>query len=198
VFGLDRSGHVTSPWLLWGGVSLVLLGLGIVVAGLRGRGAGGLTTLAILLGVVVLPAAALDHSGAFDGDVRAIAPDTTVVGTDVATAEDGYTYSVGDLTLDLTQLPLPAAGADPVTVPVRLGAGETTIQVPRGTEVRATVHLWAGDVYWHVGSEDQFRSDHDGRTNAVTYETPAVAAGGTPQLVLDVTGAAGTVTIEEK
>ncbi|GMA22632.1 hypothetical protein GCM10025864_03910 [Luteimicrobium album] len=146
----------------------------------------------------MLPVAALDHTGAFDGDVRAIAPDTTVVATDVATAEDGYTYSVGDLTLDLTSLPLPAAGADPVKVPVRLGAGETVIQVPHGAEVRAVVHLWAGDVYWHVGSEDQYRSDHDARTGSITYETPAVAAGGTPQLVLDVTGAAGTVTIEEK
>ena len=198
VFGLDRGGHVTSPWLVWGGVSLVLLGLGTVVAGLRGRSAGGLTTLAILLGVIVLPTAALDHSGAFDGDVRAIAPSTTVVATDAAAARDGYTYSVGDLTLDLTQLPLPAAGAAPVTVPVRLGAGETTIQVPRGTEVRATVNLWAGDVYWHVGDPSDYQSDHDGRTRSVTYETPAVAAGGTPQLVLDIAGAAGTVTIEEK
>jgi phage shock protein PspC (stress-responsive transcriptional regulator) len=91
VFGLDRGGHVDSPWLVWGGVSLVLLGLGTVVAGLRGRGAGGLTTLAILLGVLVLPVASLDHTGAFDGDVRAIAPDTTVVATAVATAEAGYT-----------------------------------------------------------------------------------------------------------
>ncbi|GMA22631.1 hypothetical protein GCM10025864_03900 [Luteimicrobium album] len=41
VFGLDRAGHVDSPWLVWGGVSLVLLGLGIVVAGLRGRGRAG-------------------------------------------------------------------------------------------------------------------------------------------------------------
>ncbi|GAA4830745.1 hypothetical protein GCM10023221_02980 [Luteimicrobium xylanilyticum] len=198
VFGLDRGGHVDSPWLVWGGVSLVLLGLGTVVAGLRGRGAGGLTTLAILLGVVALPVASLDHTGAFDGDVRAIAPDTTVVATDVATAEDGYTYSVGNLTLDLASLPLPSAGAEPVTVPVHVGAGDTVIQVPRGAEVRATVRLWAGDVSWQVGDDDQHRSSHNIRTGSDTFETPAVAGGGTPQLVLDVTGAAGTITIEEK
>ncbi|MGC5167078.1 PspC domain-containing protein [Luteimicrobium sp. DT211] len=198
VFGLDRGDHLSSPWLVWGGVSLVLLGLGIVVAGLRGRGSGGLTTLAILLGVVVLPAATLDSSGAFDGDVRAIAPDTPVVATDVTSAEDGYTYSVGDLTVDLTGLPLPAAGGTPVEVPVKLGAGDTTIQVPQGAEVRATVHLFAGDVDWLVGPTADHQSRHGGHANRDTFETAGVAAGGTPQLVLDISSGAGTVTIEEK
>jgi phage shock protein PspC (stress-responsive transcriptional regulator) len=198
VFGFDRGGHVSSPWLVWGGVSLVLLGLGIVAAGLRGRAAGGLTTLAILVGVVVVPAGTLDVSGAFDGDVRAIAPDSPVVATDVADAEDGYTYSVGDLTLDLTQLPLPAVGSEPVDVPVRLGAGDSVIQVPSGTQVRAVVHLFAGDVDWLVGPTDDHVSRSGRFANSQTFQTAGVTAGGEPQLVLDVTAAAGTVTIEEK
>jgi phage shock protein PspC (stress-responsive transcriptional regulator) len=198
VFGLERGGHVSSPWLVWGGVSLVLLGLGIVAAGLRGRAAGGLTTLAILVGVVVVPAGTLDVSGAFDGDVRAIAPGSPVVATDVADAEDGYTYSVGDLTLDLSQLPLPTAGGEPVDVPVRLGAGDSVIQVPSGTQVRAQVHLFAGDVDWLVGPTDEHVSRSGRFANSQTFQTAGVAAGGEPQLVLDVTAAAGTVTIEEK
>jgi phage shock protein PspC (stress-responsive transcriptional regulator) len=198
VFGIDRAGHVSSPWLVWGGVSLVLLGLGIALAGLRGRTARGLTTLAILLGVLVLPAATLQRDGAFDGDVRAIAPDAPVVATDVVTAEDGYAYSVGDLTLDLTALPLPASGGDPVTVPVRVGAGTTVIEVPHGAQVRAVVRLFAGDVDWLVGPSAQHASDHGGHAQRDTFETSGVAAGGEPQLVLDVTAAAGTVTIEEK
>jgi hypothetical protein len=198
VFGLDRAGHVTSPWLVWGGISLVLLGLGIVAAGLRGRGSGGLTALAIVLGLVVLPAATLDNSGAFDGDVRAIAPDTPVVATDVTAAQDGYTYSVGDLTVDLTRLALPAAGEEPLTIPVKLGAGDTTVLVPKGAEVRATVHMFAGDVSWLVGPDAEHQSRHGGHANSDTFETAGVAAGATPQLDLDISSGAGTVTIEEK
>ncbi|WP_170044555.1 PspC domain-containing protein [Luteimicrobium subarcticum] len=196
VLTADHRGSVTSPWLVWGGAAMVLLGLGIAVAGVLDRRSGWLTTIAIVLGVTLLPAAALDRSGAFDGDVRSIAPSDPVVVSDVTTAEQGYTYSVGDLTLDLSELPLPATGDGPVTVPVRLGAGNTVIELPPGAEVQADVDLWAGDVTWDVGGDHQAQTGvHSGDQH---YQTSGVAAGGTPQIRLDVTVAAGQITIEEK
>jgi phage shock protein PspC (stress-responsive transcriptional regulator) len=198
VLGIDRSHQdLLRPWLVWGGISLVVLGLGVVVAGLRGRRGGVLTALALVTGLVVVPLADVDTSSVSSGTVEAIAPSDVVHVTDVSTAEDGFAYGAGNLTLDLSDLTLPATGsATSVHVPVRLGAGNLRIIVPHGAEVSARVQLVGGQVTWDVGGEHTF--DSGLHASSITYRTPAVATGTSPQLTLDVASAAGNITIEEQ
>lgn len=193
----DRAGDLPTPfWPTWLGVALGIVGLGIVVSGLRGRSSGTLGFFAIVGLVIALPVATTDDPGGFvrfeDGTV--LTEGRTVVRS-VEQAQDGFAVRWGDPVIDLSELDLPPASDDPVVVPISLGAGQTTVVVPEDAAVEAHVRVGAGTARWEV----------DGRSSAVsgvlsgTQELRSAEVGpdGEAQLLLDVRVGAGQIIITE-
>jgi phage shock protein PspC (stress-responsive transcriptional regulator) len=166
--------------------AVALIGLGIVVAGLRGRRGGGFTALAIVGLLVAAPmAAAADWSPSSDlvwvNGVRVGQIEERP--TTVADAEAGVRLGAGDARIDLTQVPLD--GTSPVDVPIRAGAGDVTIVLPANASVTAHVELGAGDVWW-LGSKESLAGG-SGRNYATADAGPV-------QIAVDVRMGVGNVT----
>lgn len=203
----ERAGALTASTLLTvAGISLALLGLGVLVAGVRGRRSGVLGGLAVLVGLVAVPGALVVATVPTWGEVVAgsgivVAGDTRWAPTSVAEAEQGYAYGVGQARLDLTGVPLTAG--ERVTVPVSAGAGSTTVVVPSGEPVEVRVQLGAGDIRtslsddWDrtVGSADSTTATGLSGTDLdLTLRSPVPGA---PTLVVTVDAGLGDVTIQE-
>ena len=191
---LDRTGQFTGPVLLTAGaVTIVLLGTGVMVAGLRGRASGGFGGLAVVAMLVLIPAAAVQvqgvdwHGGWADGATFGEVDRTP---TEVATAEEGYSLGAGDARIDLTELPL---GGPVIEIPVNVGAGEVTIVLPADSAYTADITVSAGEVIW-LG--DTVTSGFGNRGNE-PYESAAVQDGTSPDVALDITVGVGTVQIVE-
>lgn len=195
---LDRAGDFDySPWLTAVGVGVVLTGLAIVVAGIRGRSSGGLGFLAIVAIIVGAPAASWSSDGVFlDGANRSAIGSSSFAPETVEDAEDGYSFGLGDITLDLTSLDLPPADERPVTVPVEMGAGNVTVYLPRDPSASADITLGAGQVYWQLDGDDDTRGGVG--TAGAEFETEDVRDGATPDIHLVVKAGAGEIFIKEE
>ncbi|MDD9207580.1 PspC domain-containing protein [Georgenia sp. 10Sc9-8] len=135
-------------WLLpvvIGGVVLALLGLGIMVAGVRGRRGGALSVLGVLLALLVVPGTVTASVAPTDLGLSADARfgDLTRTPTTAAQAEQGYEILAGDLSVDLRSLD---TADGPVTVPIDVGAGDVEVLVAADTAVRVEARVAAGDV----------------------------------------------------
>lgn len=185
-------------FLTAGAIAVVLLGVAIIVSGLRGRSSGGLGALAIIAILVLLPTASVrwgtwdGWNGDWDLGTSAGVGDVDHTPTTVAEAEGGYSLGAGDATIDLTELPL---GDEAVNVPVRVGAGDLTIVMPEGGAYTADIQVMAGEVRW---LEESVTSGVGGDRGPASYESPAVRDGETPAIVLDVNVGAGSVRVEEE
>jgi phage shock protein PspC (stress-responsive transcriptional regulator) len=188
----DRAGLYDGPIaavVLGGGV--VLVGLAIVVSGLRGRHAGGLTALAIIGTLAALPAAATAHGSWWDnGDRQAFSDETRVV-TDRADAAAGFSFGIGDATIDLSQVPLTGGTLE---VPISGGMGDITVVVPSGAAVLAEVTAGAGDITWDVDGREE-RSGGVGHDR--TFRSDALVDGQDAQIALQIDLGMGSITIEE-
>lgn len=187
-----RTGHFDGPIVLTAlGVAIVLAGLGIVASGLRGRTSGVLGFLAILGLLASVPLGIVARSDWSSGGARhAVAYDVAPVTRTVA--ERGWSFGVGDSTVDLTGVPLTDA---PLTVPVSLGAGDLTIIVPSsGAKVVADVQLGVGTIKWDVG--DGSPRQVDGGTLHETFSS--LSGGETHRIHLRVSAGAGDVVIEQE
>ncbi|WP_066582422.1 LiaF domain-containing protein [Cellulomonas timonensis] len=189
----DRFGVFHGPVLLTAaGVAVILLGLGVVYSGLRGRSSGVLGTLAVIAIIVAAPVAVFNKPvWNVDGAWRAIGDETFVVGTRDAAAS-GYNLGIGDSTVDLTGVPLTG---ETLLVPVSVGVGELRILVPEGASVSAEVRAGVGDVTWRVDGETR-RSSGVG-IGTQRFSTADVAKGADAQLALSVDIGAGDIVIEE-
>jgi phage shock protein PspC (stress-responsive transcriptional regulator) len=170
-------------------IVVVLCGVGIMVAGFFGRTAGGLGAIALLTILVLAPISAasdvsFDSTSTFVGDVR-------WTPTDVAEAEDGYSVFAGDVTLDLTDLP---SHRGTIEVPVHLGAGDLQVILPEGSAYEARIQLLAGKLNW---LDDPAISGVSGQGWG-TFESPAVEAGETPDIKLEVSVGAGNLVVVEE
>lgn len=210
-------GQETGMWAAWVGISLLIIGVAIVVAGLRGRSSGALGAMAIVwlvLGVPTLGVLQADVPARFD-DGRAIVDDVldfdgrvdgrepgapisegTFSPNQVEEAERGYAVSWGEPTIDLTELDLPeAAAGDPIEVPIAVGAGAATVVVPQDAAVEVDGLLSAGGLEWFMdGDERTYGGVNDQRVEIASDE---VGEDG-PQLRLLVEIAAGELVIEEE
>ncbi|WP_265520709.1 PspC domain-containing protein [Oerskovia flava] len=194
---LDRQGLVgSSVALTWIGASVVLAGLGIVLAGFRGRTGGALTALAVLVIIfVAAPLAVWRAVPTIDGPTRWVSEGTYTVRT-VAEAERGYSVNFGDPVVDLTELDLSTVPDDEtVTVPIHLAAGDVTVIVPADTAVEAQVRVFAGEAHWFV---DRDETASGVSTRPSTFTSDEVDAGQTPALRLEIEAGAGQVTITEE
>lgn len=191
----ERAGVFDGPVLLTAvGITIVLAGVGIVVAGLLGRRGGGLGAIAVLGILLSIPLGVGTNERVPWNSTWVAFGQEAYQPTDVSAASGGYSVFAGDLRIDLTSLPLSAA--DPVTVPVSVGAGNVTIIVPRDVPVTATTHTLAGQVDWLVdGSRGTTSSAGVGQSR--TWESAEVRAGRPAEIVLDIHVNAGQITIEE-
>ncbi|NTW39326.1 MAG: PspC domain-containing protein [Cellulomonadaceae bacterium] len=190
----ERAGTFDGPVALTTtAVAVLLLGLAIIVSGLRGRTSGGLGGLAVLGLVVALPLATLSNEG-WDGTwgTGTAVGDVSHTPSTVTEAENGYSLGVGNAQIDLTQLPL---SGDTIDVPIHLGAGDLTVVVPADGAFTADIIVTAGDVSW-LG--DTVSSGIHDSSEPATYESAAVQDGATPDLALTINVGAGTVTVVEE
>lgn len=194
----QRVGTFDGPvFLTSGAVAVILLGVAIIASGARGRSSGGLGALAVISILVLLPAASVHVDGwdGWDGQwdlgTSAGVGDIDHTPTQVTEAEAGYSLGAGDATIDLTELPLTGAT---ITVPVHVGAGDLTVVVPRDGAFTAQIQVMAGEVRW---LDETVRSGVGGDSGPETYESPSVRDGATPDIALDISVGAGTVSVEE-
>src|SRR5699024_10327799 len=167
----------------------------------RGRTQGGLGALALVLAVVMVPAAAA--SAAVPGFARLGTAPTTFAGDPswtprtVAEAEDGYSLFAGDLAVDLTRLDTAAE----VTVPVGVTFGTMTVTVPDDANVTVNADVGAGEIIGNLDSDwtgpsvppwGSTRTD-DSLTNGVGVSTTLRQDGEGPQIIVDAEVAFGQI-----
>ncbi len=136
---LDSLGAVDVGWRGAIAVGLVLVGVTLVVATWWGRAAG-------LVGVAILLALLLVTDEVVDVPLDAGIGDRTVTVATAEAAEDHHQLLIGDLTVDLTDVPAQSGSTQDVDVSV--GIGEMTIIVPRDAVVTAEANVRAGDLDW--------------------------------------------------
>lgn len=181
------------------GVGIVLAGLGIIVSGLRGRRSGVLGLLAVVGILASLPVAfGAGQDGRFGfisggGSAGISSGDDVWRPASVAEAERGLSVGVGDVNVDLTDVPL---GTGRVDVPISLGAGDLEVVVPDDVAVAADVSLQAGQIQWAVGTTSQSA----GITGARGFEhfESDQAADGDVRLAIRITAGAGDVRVVEE
>lgn len=187
----DRTGTFEASALVILAAALGVLGLGIVFAGLAGR-RGGLLSLLAIIALVLVPGTANREIGwnvDFSGLTIAGSADWTP--TTAAEAEEGLRLVAGRAVVDLTQVPLPAPGTPPVTVPVQITAGNAVITVPQGAPVLLDVEAFAGTATWDVGGVRGQNND-----GVRTQQNVHVGPAGDPRLVLELVLGAGEASIE--
>jgi hypothetical protein len=188
----ERTGHFDGPVALTAlGVAIVLAGLGTIVSGLRGRTSGALGALAVLGLIAAVPLGVVTSSSSFwngDGTRQFTASDVSA--TSRTEAATGWNTGFGDLTVDLTAVPLTG---DTLVVPIALAAGDLTVIVPSGASVDAHVNVGAGAVTWDVAGEHRTQ---DGV--AIDDHTTFTTGSSDPQLRLQIRVGAGQVEIVDR
>ena len=191
----ERQGDFTGPVALTAlSIGIVLAGLGMIVSGLRGRSSGSLAGLAIVAIAVAVPVGAAqttDWSWSSSAD-RTFSADGVVAVTDRDAAADGYSMGFGDVTIDLTDLPLTS---ETLEVPIELAAGDLTVLVPGDATVTVDVDAGAGTVRWDLDGE---QSSVDGVGLSPRTLTSGDIGPDGPQLALQVQIGAGDVSIIEE
>ena len=178
-----------------GGIAIVLAGAGIIVTGLRGRSSGTLGFLAIVGVVLAVPAALFAPLSWSDSssNLQVMSAGGAWVPTSTAQAREGVALAVGNLNVDLTGLPVDGRV---VRVPIKLGAGDLTVTVPKATPVSADIRLAAGDLSWEVGPKQQIASVTGART--YDFASTEVTQGASPALVLQIEAGAGQIRVVEE
>ena len=173
------------------GVAAILAGVGIVVAGFRGRSSGVLGFIA-LLAVFLGPISTFAVGSSLSNG--ALVGDETFRPTTSEQAADGFSMGAGDLTIDLTNLPL--TSDETITVPIDMAVGDLVVILPGDTPATADVRLGAGTAIWRVGDDDLSRGGVGIRT--ATFQTSHVGDGDPAQIHLDIQSGVGEILIKEE
>lgn len=176
VINLGDSGNA----IVWASAAAVL-GLGILVAGLRGRTSG-------ILGFFA--AAALVIGGIFNvvgnGDrVRFTDVDWTPVS--IEQARDGLNITAGRGTVDLTELDDDAPLGTDVVVPLDITASNVTVIIPDGVPVEIKADMTLGNL--NEGNSN--RSGISTRQSSYNTDKPGAS------LIVEIDGTVSNVTIQE-
>jgi phage shock protein PspC (stress-responsive transcriptional regulator) len=166
--------------LVWA-FGAAILGLGILLAGLRGRTSGILgffAVVALLIGAIF---SVVPHGDRFRFQNADWTP------ASIQQAQDGYEITGGAGTVDLTKLTLtPPLGSD-VVVPIDATASNLTVVIPATVPVHVQADMTMGTL--HDGDQD-----HGGMTTQQSdYNTSKPGA----RLVLNISGTVSNVTIKE-
>lgn len=169
-------------------VSLGIVSLGVIVAGLLGRRSGGLAPIAVLLALVSI-GGAVGHGVDSPVGTQLWRPDSA------AAAEAGFTFGVGDATLDLTRPGLTAgrSSTDPVDIPVHLGMGRIRIVVPDRTAVQVDASVGAGTVIDDVNGS---RADSPDNGGGAGLKRVVHTHGDNPMIIVRTNVGLGSIEIE--
>lgn len=138
---LEALGAATVPWRVVLPAALILIGLALVLSARSGRQHGGLITLGVLLTVVLAVGTVVNVP--VDGGVG----DRSERPRSYAELRSQYDLAVGQLTLDLTELPVPVPSSlAHRSVRVRVGIGQLIVIVPRKMLVDVQAHTGLGRV----------------------------------------------------
>jgi hypothetical protein len=176
---LEALGVADVPWGLLLPMALLALGGLVVVNARAGRSQGGLIALGLVLTSVLAVGSAIDLP--LTGGVG----DRTFVPTTWAELRSDYTLAVGQLELDLRDLPSEGPAGSRV-VHVHAGIGQIVVQVRNGALIAVHAHAGAGQVTVFGRSSEGV--DVDGGFQ------PRVPPG-TPLLTIDVTVGLGEVHV---
>lgn len=198
-----------SPGLLIGGSCLAIIGIAVVLGGLRGQTQGGLGSLGLIIAIIMVPSALVGVSvpsmSKIFGPNGMVLGDATFVPASTETAAAGFSLGIGELLVDLTELELQAD--DEVTIPVGVGVGELRVIVPDDWEITAELQSRVGDVNARL-SDGWDRTNGSGRfmrgeertlssgANAVVWLHHALP--GAPTVHIDARAGVGSITIEEE
>jgi len=168
---------------------LALTVIGLALAGRRDGPVGFAATMVALLAVslAVVPS----------WRTVALVGDSGWTPRSVSAAQDGGTLGIGDAVLDLGELAVLDAAADPasgnpVEIPVRLGIGDLTVRVPAGADVEVRGDVLIGEVLNRTDAQDRRVRTHVlGGSETVRF------GGGDPVVVVDARVLIGQVTVEE-
>ena len=124
------------------GTALLVVGLGLVAAAFSGgrTARGGLIALGVVLSLALLVASTMPWN-----NVRGGVGDRTYRPVSEAQVRDVYRGGVGDMTVDLSRVPVSDLAA-PITTRVDHGLGDLRIVVPRNADVRLSVDSGLGSV----------------------------------------------------
>jgi hypothetical protein len=152
---LQAAGVSDVPWKAVLPGSLIAVGLGLVIAGRRSEsGQGGLIAIGIVLTVLLAAASAVDIP------LEGGAGERTERPTSLAGVKSEYRLAVGQLTLDLTNVPVPVTGTAR-TVRARVGVGQLIVEVPSDQLAVVRGHAGMGQVTIFGQSDGGFGVDKD-------------------------------------
>ena len=152
----ERAGLFTGPVLLTTlGITAVVFGLGIIVAGLRGRSSGVLGFIAVMSIILSFPAAAA--SDTHFGPWRAVdrwdgVGSTSYTPKTIAETSGGFAVGMGEITVDLTELEIP--DGETVDLAIQTGTGSVELILPPEESARLELRIGAGEATWDIDGAD--------------------------------------------
>jgi phage shock protein PspC (stress-responsive transcriptional regulator) len=178
--------------------ALVVIALGIVIAGIRGRTSGGLGPFAFLLAIVVLFTGVLPAGT----EVQPFGTQNIDASQALASGPDSYLLVAGKTVVDAEDLTTRSPDG---TVDVWLGAGQTELVLPEGVPLVVESHVFAGTVTTTSGTERSGILIDDDRLFPAAGSPAGIPAAGDADRVSDARAAgvpvirvwllAGTVTL---
>lgn len=179
---LQAAGVSDVPWKAVLPGSLIAIGLGLVIAGRRSEsGQGGLIAIGIVLTVLLAAASAVDIP--LEGGVG----ERTERPTSLSEVKSEYRLAVGQLTLDLTSVPVPVTGTVS-TVRARVGVGQLIVELPSDRLAVVRGHTGMGQVTIFGESDGGFGVDKG--------VTPLAPAGEPIVFSLDLSVGIGEVLVQ--
>lgn len=163
----------------------VVLGLSIVVAGLRGRTSGTMGFLAVVALITAAISGLVPTSSNF-----VVASNATWQPSTIDAAETGYTTLMADGTLELEGIEDQAPLDDELVIPVNVAMGSTTVVVPEDIPVEVRSNLLMGSVDFESGG-----AGSDGIWNPTQQTFNADAPG--EKIIIEVRGFFSSATIAE-
>lgn len=176
-----------SPEAVGLAAALAAAGLALVLIGLVGRRAGFAGFLATALAVVAVLSTTTSPDFVTGGLKGGLGDRTWVASSQPA---GGFRLGFGDATLDLT------GAADGGTVTVKVGAGDLTITVPKGTTATTTARVGAGDVAIRQADGSTRKDGGVGSGNDLTDYR--IGSGSTAVTLHAELGAGNLTIVEEK
>ncbi len=187
VLALDYTGvlGLNKPLVVALAAGTIVLALGIIALGVRGRTSGlvGFTAALATIGALVASFTPV-------GGTWAVAQESTLRPATPGIAADGYSSIAADTTIDLTELP---QLTEELIVPVSSLASDVTVLIPEDVpaEVRGQVPLGAVDI--RSAGPDGVDRTLEGDVEVSRDELTPDATG--PAIVLDLGGALSDITI---
>ncbi len=163
----------------------VVLGLSIVVAGLRGRTSGTMGFLAVVALIAAAVSGLVPTSSNF-----VVGSNTTWHPSTIDAAETGYTTLMADGTLELEGFEDQAPLDEEVVIPVNVVMGSSTVVVPDGIPVEVRTNLLMGSADFESGG-----AETDGIWNPTQQTFNACAPG--EKIIIEVRGLFSSATIAE-